>query len=107
VVKSLDDALAMAEDAEKLYEMADPHTLRQLNETFFEKLFVNEGEVTAAELADTYGALLRDELAEKLSEFADERRKSPDRNPRTLRAWGSIEPLIVETPGIEPGSAEE
>lgn len=103
--RGLDEALALALDAGRAYEIADDQTRRQWNQSIFAKLYLERDEVIGAELTDRYGALLADELASKLEAFAAERRKTPQQSPGNLRSWGSIEGLVVETAGIEPASA--
>ena len=64
---------------------------------FFRRLFIGPHGVTAAELTDEFGDLLREDLAAKLEKLPSD--------PRAFRARGSNVAFLVETPGIEPGSA--
>jgi hypothetical protein len=65
---------------------------------FFTKFLVGpDATVTGAELTDEFGALLREELAERLESIKSK--------PRALHAVGSTKSYLVETAGIEPASA--
>jgi site-specific DNA recombinase len=93
-------ARSFLHDASRTYrDEADPETRRAWNQIFFRRLFVGPDGVAAAELTDEFGALLREELAMELEQYAS--------NPRALlRAGGSTFERVVETAGIEPASAE-
>jgi hypothetical protein len=102
---ALNEALRLATDSEYAYRVADDQTRRGWNQDFFKRIYIRDEEVVGAELTDTYAALLSEELIVKLEAFKADRQSKPEAKVTSLRTWGSIEGLIVETAGIEPASA--
>lgn len=96
---ALDEALRLATDSEYAYRVADDQTRRGWNQDFFTKIFIREDEVAGAELTDDYAALLSDELVTKLEVLKAEQQANPKAKVTSLRAWGSIEGLVVGLTG--------
>lgn len=57
------------QDSAGSYNAADPQTRRRWNQMFFRKLFIGPEGVSATELTDGFGELLREDLATKLTEL--------------------------------------
>jgi site-specific DNA recombinase len=97
LAKALDLALEAAIDAELTYALADPVLRRQLNQAFFVRIFVSDGEVVGAELAEPYAALLRPDLPSLVENPA----------PRQGRKkWlGVRKDVLVELAGLEPATS--
>ncbi len=97
LTKALDLALETAIDAELTYALADPALRRQLNQAFFVRIFVTDGEVVGAELAEPYATLFRPDLPNLLD-------KAPPRQAK--KKWlGSREAFLVELAGLEPATS--
>ena len=97
LVKALDLALELAVDAELTYALADPALRRQLNQAFFVKVLIRDGEVSGAELAEPYATLFRPDLPSLLEKPAPR---------RGIKKWlGSREAVLVELAGLEPATS--
>jgi len=106
VETALDGALAELTTPRATYLASTPLERRLLNQTFFERILVGEdSEVLGTTLTPVYAALgaWKEDLGQPAPQKA---RRSKSANPDpVLRGQGlHVEPM-VETPGIEPGSA--
>jgi site-specific DNA recombinase len=112
--EALDDALQKTKTPHATYLASNPFERRLLNHTFFKRILVGEeSEIVGATLTPVYAALaaweenLGQPAATNGSETAQRAAQGLERaNPGSvLQGRGShVEPM-VETPGIEPGSA--
>ena len=94
--ETLRDALDVVANAEEAYRRASTKIRRQFNQTFFERLLVEDNRLSGAELTAPFAHLLADGLAKKF------RRETA--NPGLLfHGQGSNKDQMVELPGIEPG----
>ncbi len=87
IERNLDTALALASDPQAAYRQARPQIRRRFNQAFFDKLYVDTGEVVGAELASPFAELLASDLVERLSP----------------RETANPEPLLSFGPGFERG----
>jgi site-specific DNA recombinase len=76
------------------YRSVDDLTRRQWNQVFFQRLMLRPGEVVGAELSETYGGLLSEQLLRDVEKLTAQ--------PATLRGHGSSVSRIVELGGLEP-----
>lgn len=90
-------ARKLLDDSAAAYREVDPPTRRAWNQSFFRKLFIGKHGIAGADLTGEYAALLSDDLAAKLEAMPF--------NPAALCGRGSNVACLVETPGVEPGSA--
>ncbi len=97
LTKTLDEALTLARNAEETYETADPALRRQLNQAFFERVYIRDKEAVSADLADPYADLLDGGLANTLEKITSQ---ASDQN-----GLGSREKVLVEPAGLEPATS--
>lgn len=81
-------------DSAAAYRRVDDFTRRRWNQTFFRRLFLNPEGVVGAELTDSFGDLLSEQLARDVD-------KLTARLPASLGRGSSVE-RIVEPVGLEP-----
>jgi site-specific DNA recombinase len=76
------------------YRQVDPQTRRRWNQAFFTKLLVGPEGVKGAELTDEFGALLREDLADRLEEVS----------AQAENQFGQVSTVsvLVELGGFEP-----
>jgi hypothetical protein len=79
------------------YRSVDDLTRRQWNQVFFQRLLLRPGEVLGAELTDTYGDMLSEQLARDLEKLTA--------RPAALRGHGSSVSRIMELAGLEPATS--
>jgi site-specific DNA recombinase len=93
---ALDDALALALDAEQHYQAASPTLRRQLNQVFFARIYVRDTDISGGVLAEPYAGLLDPDLPATLER----------RGPRSAAecGHGSRERVSVELAGLEPAT---
>ena len=96
----LDDALKLAGDCKRAYEMADEKIRRQFNQAFFEKLLVEDDRVRGVVLAEPFAQLLADDLVRNLRRDL----KNPDRVLSS--GQGSSFNALVGGRGFEPLKSE-
>jgi DNA invertase Pin-like site-specific DNA recombinase len=89
--EGLEAAQRLLANASGAYADMDQLSRRGLNQVFFKKLLVTPKGIEGAELTDEFGALLADDLAQKLEEMAQEKDE-----PHLGR--GSNFDLVVEVP---------
>jgi hypothetical protein len=68
IEQTLKQALALVADCQRMYGLAPNHIRRQFNQAFFERIMVDEGEVTNAYLAQPFAQLLAHDLERRSSE---------------------------------------
>ncbi len=107
----IDAALRLLEDPETLYRESGPNFRRTLNQTIFEKLYIDDGEVTGAIIREPFGALKAVEIAFATDPNLGRRRRRPidaataptaDLLVAALAGKGSSKTLMVELRGLEP-----
>ncbi len=111
-------ALELTEDVASVYAAADEQTKRSLNQAFFSRIYVmpdwdEDGEKAArvdrAELTAPYAELLAAGLVDGVLAEAEAIRQGSERaedaSDEEAPSAVSIFLQMVETPGIEPGSA--
>lgn len=81
-------------DSAIAYRSVDDLTRRQWNQVFFRRLMLRPGAVVGAELSETYGDLLSEQLARDIEKLSA--------RPAALRGHGSSVGRIVELRGLEP-----
>jgi site-specific DNA recombinase len=114
----LRQALELAEDVAQVYQGGDEQTKRGYNQAFFRRIDVmpewdDAGEMTVqivrSELSEPYAALLADDLVDGVLAEAEAIRtgagNTEDASGEAPSVGCSIFVQMVETPGIEPGSA--
>ena len=65
IEETFEQVVALASDCERLYRLMPPPVRRQLNQVFFEQIFVDEGEVGAATLAEPFASVVAWDLARR------------------------------------------
>ena len=106
----IEAALTLVEDPETLYRESGPKFRRVLNQTMFDKLYIDDGEVSGAVMREPFGTLKAVETA-----YADDlnlgRRRRPNSDAKAptsdllvaaLADKGSSKTLMVELTGFEP-----
>lgn len=73
-------AIDLMEDWEETYERAKPDIRRRLNQVFFAKLLIDNGEVTEHEWSETYEGLLAPDLPERINIELAALEETPDSN---------------------------
>jgi site-specific DNA recombinase len=68
IQRTLDQALELAGDCHAAYQQATPETRRLFDQTFFERLLISDGEVTASVLAQPFAGLMAEDLLRALDE---------------------------------------
>jgi len=118
---TIERALDLAGDCHAMYMRAPNSVRRQFNQTFFEKLYVLDGEVVSAELRPTFAALLAQDTADWITEaiensgrwYARSSRENglealtrSDSNRRSTRRRCSSQTFYAALTGFEPGDEE-
>jgi site-specific DNA recombinase len=97
------NALRLGANCQQMYREALPQVRRQANQTFFEKLLVDDGEIVGAELAEPFAQLLGYDVARRLEVEAP-----AGREPTNEKApcWGasSRNDGLVAGAGFEPAT---
>ena len=93
----LEAARRLLQRSSDSYREVDAQTRRLLNQVFFKKLFVGPEGIKGAELTDEFGALLREDLAERLEAMAAQSEAQFGR--------GSTVSDLVELAGLEPATS--
>ncbi len=119
--QTLQQALQLTEDVQAAYRRAGPTVRRFFNQAFFERLEIQEDEVTDATLAEPYRTILDEEFIDALANWTDEPEPStPDtqepvlagagaknaQTPGSSYAGGSIRTKMVELAGQLSNLAE-
>ncbi len=118
VQAQLDQALRLLDNCRQLYLSAPPPIRRQLNQGFFNKLYINDpGQVARADVTTIFEQLLDGSLFDRLAEESAKHWTRPSAVPHTYEksahsipptddlSWaGSSKRTLVEVAGIEPAS---
>lgn len=97
---TLEQALALGRDCHQAYPQAGPKLRRQLNQAFFEKLYVGDDGTLRAELAEPFAILLGEQLAaEAEAALATPAPKRHDPPPQ--RTAGDTRMLDIQRSGFE------
>jgi hypothetical protein len=67
IKQTLKQALALVADCQRMYGLASNHIRRQFNQAYFERIMVDEGEVTSTYLAQPFAQLLSHDLERRSS----------------------------------------
>ncbi len=118
--RALRHALKLLDRPERLYRRCDDHARRLLTQTFYERLWIDDGDVVSVALAAPFDELKAAEQSWDIADLAamlttPGKQKSPSKAralPGTstdlLEAirldGGSSKPVMVEVAGIEPAS---
>jgi site-specific DNA recombinase len=92
--KGLAAARQLLQYSSAAYNKVGSQTRRRWNQAFFKKLFVAPEGIKGTELTEEFGALLREDLADRLEALS--------RQPRLQFGPGSDETALVELGGFEP-----
>jgi site-specific DNA recombinase len=110
-VQLYEAALSLLTDPYELYRQAGPNQRRLLNQALFEKLYIDDGRVTAEELAEPFRELVQaqravlsdqDDTASGWDTPATGRESETDLFVAAIFGGGSNSPFLVEVMGLEP-----
>ena len=94
IEQTLARCLAFVQHCDQLYQDATPKLRRQLNQAFFEKLYVHENGEVEAQLAEPFNVLLQPDLVVEMEEraeaspgFADEALRPAELHPHRDQDW--------------------
>ena len=101
----IEAAVQLLDDPEELYRQAGPDQRRHLNQAFFEKLYIDKGEVAGHVLAEPFGELVDAQQSVIERGSAQESTSSAsDTNPflAIVQVRGSSKTVMVGAEGLEP-----
>lgn len=114
IEETFEQVIALITDCERLYRLMPPVVRRQMNQAFFERILVDEGDIPGAMLAEPFATVMAWELAHRQNGRPSTSNGSPQPPNYYHQTQNSVLPssgpssnetTLVGMPGFEPGAS--